>query len=353
MTTRRDFLQASAAVAAAMAALPRELRASPGVRAVEPVAPAPRSLSVLILGGTRFTGPAQVEYALARGHRVTVFNRQRTRPGFYEGTGVEELVGDLGGDTSALVGRSFDVVMDNPTTLPAWVRNVARELRGNVGHYVFQSSTAVYRHQLFGGSDEASALAVLPAGLDPYTLDHALASRYYGAFKARAEREVAVQYAGRWTVLRPSRILGPMDPDDRLAHWASQMEQGGELVVPYDPDDACQFIDVRDLAEFGVRVAEQRVFGAFDVVGPTPGATVADLLYGVKAVVSAPGRLKWEPGAGASPAPSFGMPRRSSARAVARGLRFRSVAETAAATLAWRREWVDAGSGEEARERRG
>ena len=32
-------------------------------------------LKILILGGTGFTGPEQVEYALARGHSVTLFNR--------------------------------------------------------------------------------------------------------------------------------------------------------------------------------------------------------------------------------------------------------------------------------------
>ena len=41
------------------------------------VAPAGKSLSFLFLGGTGFIGPHQVEHALARGHRVTIFNRGR------------------------------------------------------------------------------------------------------------------------------------------------------------------------------------------------------------------------------------------------------------------------------------
>ena len=36
-----------------------------------------RPLDILILGGTGFTGPHQVAYALSRGHKVTVFNRGR------------------------------------------------------------------------------------------------------------------------------------------------------------------------------------------------------------------------------------------------------------------------------------
>ena len=37
-------------------------------------------LRILILGGTGFIGPHQVEYALKRGHTLTLFNRGRTNP---------------------------------------------------------------------------------------------------------------------------------------------------------------------------------------------------------------------------------------------------------------------------------
>src|SRR5579863_10728496 len=76
-------------------------------------APPPRRLRILILGGTGFVGPHQVRYALARGHRVTLFNRGRqkeTWPG-----PVEELIGDRNsGYLKALAGRDFDAVIDNP-----------------------------------------------------------------------------------------------------------------------------------------------------------------------------------------------------------------------------------------------
>uniref|UniRef100_UPI003561D3A1 twin-arginine translocation signal domain-containing protein n=1 Tax=Gemmatimonas sp. TaxID=1962908 RepID=UPI003561D3A1 len=38
----------------------------------------PKPLRILILGGTGFIGPNQVEYALARKHKVTLFNRGKT-----------------------------------------------------------------------------------------------------------------------------------------------------------------------------------------------------------------------------------------------------------------------------------
>ena len=102
-------------------------RASPNRADVER---AEKPLKILILGGTGFTGPEQVEYAIARGHEVTLINRNKTRPDFFKGR-VEQLIGDMNGDMSALKGRKFDVVIDNPTTLPAWVRNVAQYMKGN------------------------------------------------------------------------------------------------------------------------------------------------------------------------------------------------------------------------------
>jgi len=68
------------------------------------VGKAPKPLTILILGGTGFTGPFQVKYALARGHKVTVFNRGKTHPGELP-EGVEQLIGDRNGQLDALKGR--------------------------------------------------------------------------------------------------------------------------------------------------------------------------------------------------------------------------------------------------------
>src|SRR5678809_626376 len=86
MTTRRDFLKSTAAIGGAMGLAPlARATAEPNPSlAEEPAPPAERAaapLNILILGGTGFTGPEQVEYAIARGHRVTLFNRGKTRPG--------------------------------------------------------------------------------------------------------------------------------------------------------------------------------------------------------------------------------------------------------------------------------
>src|SRR5256714_2002329 len=143
-TTRRTFLKLSAMAggAAGLALIP----GVSGLSAVEAIGKTTRSatgLRILILGGTGFTGPFQVRYALSRGHKVTVFNRGRTQPGELPKE-VEQLLGDRNGKLDALKGRKWDVVIDNPTTLPVWVRDAAQILQGNVDRYVFISTISVY-----------------------------------------------------------------------------------------------------------------------------------------------------------------------------------------------------------------
>ena len=48
------------------------------------------------------------------------------------------------GDLKALAGREWDVCIDNPTTLPFWVRDAGQVLKGKVKHYVFVSTLSVY-----------------------------------------------------------------------------------------------------------------------------------------------------------------------------------------------------------------
>src|ERR1700745_868956 len=101
--TRRQFVKISAAATATM-----RLRDIIEANCVKP----PR---ILILGGTGFTGPFQVKYALSRGHKITVFNRGKTHPGELPKE-VEQLVGDRNGQVDALKNRKWDCGSDNPTS---------------------------------------------------------------------------------------------------------------------------------------------------------------------------------------------------------------------------------------------
>jgi 2'-hydroxyisoflavone reductase len=327
--------------------------------AAEAFARAPKPLRLLILGGTGFIGPHQVRYALARGHKVTLFNRGR-EPDAWNGA-VEELVGDRNtGDLKALEGREWDVCIDNPTTLPFWVRDAGRTLAGKVGQYVFISTISVYAAN-DKPSDEGAALEAY-AGADPMaeTMASLGASKgaLYGPLKAVSEAEAGRQFGRAVTIVRPGLIVGPGDETDRFTYWPVRLARGGETLAPGDGADPVQFIDARDLAEWTIRVAETRTLGVFNATGPVRTLTMRAMLGGVGAAVKSDARLVWVseafldangvsawsdmpvwvPGHG----DTAGFARRDIRKAIAAGLSFRPLATTALDTLVWFRALPDA-----------
>jgi len=351
-TTRREFLIRSAAAAGAVGlgivpriALGEERVSAPG-RAAKP-------LNILILGGTGFMGPEQVNYALARGHHITLFNRNKTRPDMFKGQ-VDQLIGDLNNDTSALAGKKFDVVIDNPTTAPAWVRNVAQYMKGNTGHYIFISTISVYPDNSTPNADETAPTTPLPDSLDPYTLDRQNFGRYYGALKSRSEKDVQENYPGKFTIIRPGLIVGPLDPSDRFTYWPVRVARGGEVLAPGEPNDVTQFIDARDLAEWTIRMAEkgpQDGGGIYNATGPRQPMPMGQFLQTCKEVTGSDARFTWVPwsflqeqkirGWRDMPivvppnGPTAGFDRRNIDRALAKGLTFRPVTVTIKDTLEW------------------
>ena len=310
-------------------------------------------MRILILGGAGLTGPHQVRYAMARGHAVTLFNRGRT-PLPPDLAGVEHLHGDrAAGDLSALDGRTWDVCIDNPTTLPAWARDATQRLAGKVGRYVFVSTISVYA-DLRGPVSEDDPL--LPyVGADPYaeTMDSLRASGFelYGPLKAASEREVQRRFPSAAAIVRPGLIVGPGDASDRFTYWPLRVRRGGEVLAPGSRHDPVQVIDARDLAEWIVRLAEQGATGVFNATGPGEGLTFGAMLERTRAAIGAAATFTWVPPAFLAaqqvaewsdlPAwvppdgESAGMMRAGIGRALAAGLTFRPLEHTVRDTLAW------------------
>lgn len=350
--TRREFLLRSAATGGALG-LGIVPHFALGESLAGEVSRASKPLDILIIGGTGFTGPEQVNYALARGHHVTLFNRNKTRPDMFKGK-VDQLIGDLNADTSSLSGKKFDVVIDNPTTAPAWVRNVAKYMKGNTGHYIFISTISVYPDNSKPDADETAPTTPMPDGLDPYTLDAPNWRRYYGALKSRSEQEVQSDYPDIYTIIRPGLIVGPLDPSDRFTYWPVRVARGGEVLAPGKPNDVTQFIDARDLAEWTVRMAEKGPKdggGIYNATGPRTPLPMGDFLNTCKNVSRSDAHFTWVPWSflhqhnvrewrdmpivvppdGAT----AGFSRRNIDRALAKGLTFRPLDVTIRDTLAW------------------
>lgn len=353
MSTRREFMQRSSVALGSlgfvhMSAFPGSMREAAEraehTRRAEP-------LNILILGGTGFIGPYQVRYAIARGHKVTVFNRGRRQAGLPES--VQHLQGDRDtGDVTALKGKHYDVVIDNPTSLPFWVRDAGQALKGNTDHYMFISTISVYPHYKTPGMDENYELAAYTGAEDPMTIKR-VTGPLYGPLKVLSERECEKWFPGKVTIIRPGLIVGPNDPTDRFTYWPVRIDRGGEVLAPGTGGDPNQVIDARDLSEFIVRLAEERVLGTFNATGPRASMSMAEMVYGIRAATSGNNDLKftwvdakfleantvrgwsdmptWVP----PTADNAGWARVSIARALEKGLTFRPLAVTARDTIDW------------------
>jgi 2'-hydroxyisoflavone reductase len=357
MTDRREFLRNAALVGGAYA-----FSRSSGARsALAPFAnPNPRDaaakpLDILILGGTGLTGPFQVRYALSRGHKVTVFNRGRRNDRLP--AGVTELIGDRNQhQVEALRGKSWDVVIDNPTTVPFWVRDVGQVLQGHTKQYIFISTISVYDTKGRTALDESSPLLEYTGG-DPMavTLQDVFKNveALYGQMKTASEREARKWFGDRTTIIRPTLIVGPGDDSFRFTYWPYRIAKGGEILAPGDGMDRVQLIDARDLAEWTIRIAENATVGTFNAAGPASPLTMAEQLYGIRGAfdgnrdvsftwvttefLSAQKVTPW----GDMPTwvprtdPDYAGEQADNRRAIAAGLTFRPLASSAVDALEW------------------
>ncbi|MCU0650308.1 MAG: NAD-dependent epimerase/dehydratase family protein [Gemmatimonadaceae bacterium] len=351
--SRRAFVAASAVLGGALAVAPGALDAAPpppasrmrGRRRDRRVEP----LRILILGGTGFIGPHQVRYALARGHQVTIFNRGKTNPGLFDSR-VEQLIGDRNAPAAeaykSLAQRSWDVVIDNPSSLPKWVREASAVLAPRCDHYVFISTISVFStYDRIGIAEDGP----LHTPGDPNAT--AVTGPTYGPLKVRCEQEAMSAWGKKATIVRPGLIVGPGDLSDRFSYWPVRIEKGGDVLAPGTPDDPVQYVDARDLSEWIIRLAEENVTGTFNATGPKTPTTISEMLYGIKAVTGGDVRFTWCPAdfleqekvrpwsdmpVWAPPKGGMvGFSRIDCRKAWGAGLTFRPLAQTAKDTLDW------------------
>jgi 2'-hydroxyisoflavone reductase len=335
--SRRDFLMAAAAGAALV-----RLPALAAVRGSEPP-PDPKKKTLLILGGTRFLGPALVESAKKAGWSLTLFNRGKTNPGLFPD--LEQIHGDRNVSTQALAGRKWDAVVDTSGYFPRQIRSAMESMKGNIGQYVFISSISVYA-DTSKPCDENS-----PVGKIPDENVDTISGGNYGPLKALCEQAAEKAMPGRVTNVRPGLIVGPDDVSDRFTYWPVRVARGGDVLAPGVPTDPVQFIDVRDVADFVVHCLDTRTTGVFNATGPAKPLGIGGLLDACKSVSGSDATFVWVPASfleaqkveAWSDMPVWLPPTGETAganstsivRALAKGLTFRPLTVTVKDTLAW------------------
>ena len=327
MATRRQFLTVTAGALAAYAA---------GLKAE--IGPARKPLEILFLGGTGFLGPHQINHALARGHKVTMFNRGRSS-GMY-GDAVEELVGNrddrVDDGLNALRGdRRWDVVIDNSGYVPRHVKDSVELLKNRCDRYVYVSTVAVYELSKGGTFSESSKLAELD---DPSVEE--VNGETYGPLKAACDLIVQEQLGDRATIVRPTFVVGPGDHTDRFTYWVVRVNRGGEILAPGGPELTTQWVDARDLCPWIVTLAENGTPGIFNAAGSD--YTRDGLMWGLRALTDQDVEFVW-PSFDLLEEMEFNTPmmyremnvKFENSASKNAGLHYRSLADSANDTLEW------------------
>jgi 2'-hydroxyisoflavone reductase len=343
MTNRRDVLKLG--VAAALSGLTRGVRAQ-----------GTKPSRILILGGTGYLGPHIVHAALARGHQVSMLNRGQREPNqnAADFAKVEAIRGDRTQPAAYanLAGKKWDVVIDTANQVP-WTREAVAALKGSAGRFMYVSSTGVFfpYRTVDIPEDGPILLSDTPPRNPPS----------FGVMKALSENEVRAGFGARAMIIRPGYIVGPGDTSDRFTYWPVRVARGGEIPVSGRKTDFVQYVDVRDLAEWMVRLIEGDVSGTFNATGPASKQTLAQFLEGLRPLAKTPLTYTWiedyawlksyplrKPREGETSGLTESIPwvmadgdelghmQISVRKAVAAGLTFRPLLTTARDTIAWR-----------------
>lgn len=300
-------------------------------------------MRILLLGGTEFVGRAVAEAALERDWEVTAFHRGRHEAP----PGVVTLLGDrsVEGGLAALERGEWDVVVDTWSGAPSVVRDAGRLLAGRVGSYAYVSSRSVYGFPASAGLNEDGP--VVDASPDDGEVEYAQAKR-------GGELAALAAFGERALLLRAGLILGPGENIGRLPWWLGRIARGGRVLAPGPKDLGLQYIDARDLATWTLDAVEKGLGGPYNLVSPPGHTTMGELLETCVRVTGSGAELCWtdpEPILAAGIEPWMELPiwlapgevydtlhQGDVSKALAAGLRCRSVEETVADTWAWLRE---------------
>ena len=256
-------------------------------------------MKLLILGGTRFLGPHLVSVALERNHEITLFNRgkhpRRNLPN------TETIYGDRQTDLYKLQGRRWDAVIDMCGYLPDSVRASAEAFSNSIDTYVFISSISAYADVSVVGIDESAPLASLTneqleqaKAIDASgDVSAVIYGKMYGGLKVLCEQAAHEAIPHRVLIIRPGLIVGPYDHTDRFTYWVARVASGGEVLAPGRPGRPVQFIDVRDLAEWIVKMVERNETGIYNATGLPNSTTMEEVLEESRLVTGTDATFTW------------------------------------------------------------
>ena len=205
---------------------------------------------ILIIGGTRFLGPALIRQLVKTGSEITIFNR-----GNYYGQSLPVSVLRIKGDRrrpstmKVLLKKKYDLIYD----LCCFNKTDATNLLSNIlppEQIVFLSSVAVYKEPLIYPLKEESELGEWDSFGD------------YGTQKAKAEKEFinySIKNNLKLTIFRPVYLLGKDNYFDRESYYFSRIINGDPILIPGTGRALIQFSFLEETALAFKKVPEKQL----------------------------------------------------------------------------------------------
>ena len=218
-------------------------------------------MRTLVLGGSIFVGRHLVQELRRQGHEVAVLNRGQTP--VEHPPEVERIVCDRRDHDAVrrtLADTTFDAVFDVSAYVADDVSVTIETFRDRVAHYVFTSTSAVFRRSHYVPLDEESELDRRPQA-NPYTAGKvACEDRLMAAHR---------EFGFPATIIRPNYVYGPHNPlVDREASFFVRLLRGRKVLVPGNGSTLHQCGHVDDLA-----MAFASVLGKGDAAGQAYNVT--------------------------------------------------------------------------------
>jgi nucleoside-diphosphate-sugar epimerase len=240
-------------------------------------------MRALVTGGNRYIGLSLLRELVARGHDITVVNSHEADiPPEVRRIHCDRRIPGALVEALTPVRDEFDIVYDNTAYDVADLEPMIELFGGRVQHFVFTSTSAVYRR---------SFVQPMLESFRTHGADDPDPRKAYGVGKVRCEQYLLGQHAARGlpaTILRVAHTLGPMSPlASRDPIFFARLEAGRPILIPGEGFSSIHLIHIADVASLMASIAgNERAAGQIYNVA---GREVTSLIGAVEMMARAVG----------------------------------------------------------------
>jgi len=229
-------------------------------------------MKILLIGGTGFISSRIAEKLLAKGHKLTLLNRGKTKSELTKHKNLSIVFGDRNDKRilSELASKQkFDVVYDMIAYDEKDSKTASDVFENKIGRFIHCSTISVYMLQQDVQIPVTENQINLPLMREfkrsPFGWD-------YGINKIKCENVLWRNHDEKSfpiSMLRPTYVSGPKDPARRDWFWIERILDGKPLLVPGEGDFKFQQVYIEDAADAFCKVIEtDRSIGeAYNVAG--------------------------------------------------------------------------------------